>query len=236
MIENIPKFDTIIPNVLTVCTYTEFAPFSYDEQGEIVGSDIVLLKLFAEEMGLGINIIKRAFEELWHTPGKGDCDIAAAGMMEREERSLGVNGVWSRSYMLVKRSLLIRKTDSNVLKGPKDFVDKKIVVTPESTAHIDANERYEHLGANIIPVVPSQDEIVRQILDHKVDAFGEGTLSNEYLANKYVDEYGNPLLVLADIHEMKIPETLQFAIRSKDKNLAICLNAFIATYEAPSKA
>jgi len=234
MSENPYKIDTIIPNTLTVCTYTEFAPFSYEKQGRIVGSDILLLKLFAQEMGLGISIVKKAFEGLWDTPGNGECDIAAAGMMDRKERNLGENGVWSRSYMLVKRSLLIRKTDSDRLRDPKDFIGKKIVVTPESTAHIDANERYKPFGATIIPVVPSQDAIVRRILNYEVDAFGEGNVSNEYLANKHVDHYGNPLLMLADIHEMEVPETLQFAIRSKDRSLAICLNEFIGTYEIPS--
>ena len=137
--------------------------------------------------------------------------------------------------MLVKRSLLIRRADANILKAPDDFAGRKIVVTPESTAHIDANERYLHMGATIIPVVPSQDEIVGQILTHAVDAFGEGNVSNEYLANKYVDRDGIPLLMLADIHEMEIPETLQFAVRSKDKRLVTCLNDFISSYKTFSK-
>ena len=232
---HLPNFDTIFQDVLTVCTYTEFAPFSYEERGEIKGSDILLLKLFAREMGLNTNFVQKPFNGLWNTPGNDECDVAAAGMMDREERILGKSGVWSRSYMLVKRSLLIRRADANILKAPDDFAGRKIVVTPESTAHIDANERYLHMGATIIPVVPSQDEIVGQILTHAVDAFGEGNVSNEYLANKYVDRDGIPLLMLADIHEMEIPETLQFAVRSKDKRLVTCLNDFISSYKTFSK-
>ena len=210
MSEHLRKFDTIVPGVLTVCTYTEFAPFSYREGGEIKGSDILLLKLFARKMGLDTNFIQKPFNGLWNTPGNDECDVAAAGM------------------------LLVRRADANILKGPNDFIGRKIVVTPESTAHIDANERYLPIGVTIIPVVPSQEEIVGQILNHTVDAFGEGNVSNEYLANKYVDQYGNPLLMLADIHEMEIPETLQFAIRSKDKRLANCLNEFICRYKTSS--
>ena len=235
MSEHLPNFDTIVQDVLTVCTYTEFAPFTYEERGEIKGSDILLLKLFAREMGLNTNFIQKPFNGLWNTPGNGECDVAAAGMMDREERILGKNGVWSRSYMLVKRSLLIRRVDATILKGPDDFAGRKIVVTPESTAHIDANERYLPRGATIIPSVPSQDEIVGQILAHAVDAFGEGNVSNEYLANKYVDRDGIPLLMLADIHEMEIPEALQFAVRSKDKRLLNCLNDFISRYKTLSK-
>ena len=225
---NNARFETIVPNVLTICTYTEFAPFAYEEHGKVVGSDIFLLERFAREMGLGVTIIKKEFAGLWLTPGNGECDVAAAGMMKRVGRDLGNTGAWSQSYMLVKRSLLIRRSDADVLKDPADFTGKKIVVTPTSTAHIDAEERYQPLGSIIIPVVPSQDEIVNQLLNHGVDAFGEGNVSNEYLAQKYVDGNGHRLLALADIHTMDQPETLRFAVRATDKSLLHRLNEFIA--------
>ena len=228
MPSNIVPFETIVPNVLTICTYTEFAPFAYEEQGRIVGSDISLLESFAREMGLGVNIIKKDFAGLWHTPGDGECDVAAAGIAALEDRNLDDGGVWSQPYVLVTRSLLIRRTDADVLRGPDDFIGKKIVVTPTSTAHIDAQERYEPLGATIIPAVPSQDEIVRQLLNHEVDALGSGNVSNGYLVEKYIDGNGRRLLALADIHLTDPPETLHFAVRASDKRLLHHLNEFIA--------
>lgn len=227
MTESIDKFETIVPNVLTICTYTEFAPFAYEENGKIVGSDISFLERFAQEMKLGVRFIKKGFAGLWNTPGNGECDIAAAGMMARADRELGASGAWSRAYMLVKRSLLIRRTDQNTLRGPDDFTGKKIVVTPASTAHIDALKRYEPLGSTIIPFVPSQDEIVRQLIGCEVDAFGEGNVSNEYLAKKYVDENGRRLMTLTDIHTMDQSETLRFAVRAADPRLLNRLNEFI---------
>ena len=227
MTESIDKFETIVPNVLTICTYTEFAPFAYEENGKIVGSDIRFLERFAQEMKLGVRFIKKGFAGLWNTPGNGECDIAAAGMMARADRELGASGAWSRAYMLVKRSLLIRRTDQNTLREPDDFTGKKIVVTPASTAHIDALKRYEPLGSTIIPFVPSQDEIVRQLIGCEVDAFGEGNVSNEYLAKKYVDENGRRLMTLTDIHTMDQSETLRFAVRAADPRLLNRLNEFI---------
>ena len=227
MTESIDKFETIVPNVLTICTYTEFAPFAYEENGKIVGSDISFLERFAQEMKLGVSFIKKGFAGLWNTPGNGECDIAAAGMMARADRELGASGAWSRAYMLVKRSLLIRRTDQNTLREPDDFTGKKIVVTPASTAHIDALKRYEPIGSTIIPFVPSQDEIVRQLIGCEVDAFGEGNVSNEYLAKKYVDENGRRLMTLTDIHTMDQSETLRFAVRAADPRLLNRLNEFI---------
>ena len=220
-------FTTISEGILTVCTYTEFAPFSYEDGGDIVGTDISLLKEFAKETGLRVYIIKRDFPGLWETPGVGICDVAAAGMMEYEDRRLGNNAVWSVPYMLVKRSLLIRRTDSEFLKEPQDFQGKTIVVTPTSSAHIDGDLRYKPVGATIISSVPSQDEIVSQLLSGQIDAFGEGDVSNEYLSKKYLDEHGERLLVLTDLHTMENPELLRLAVRSVDPRLPTAINEFL---------
>ena len=227
MSENEFAFTTLSEGVLTICTYTEFAPFSYEDRGDIVGTDISLLREFASKTDLGIKIIKRGFPGLWETPSDGDCDVAAAGMMEYEDRRLGRNAVWSDPYLLVRRSLLIRRSDAEILRGPEDFKGKTIVVTPTSSADIDADLRYRPLGATIIPLVPSQDEIVSQLLSGGIDAFGEGDVSNEYLAGKYLDERQERLLALTDVHSMENPELIRFAVRSVDERLPAAINEFL---------
>ncbi len=222
------RIATITPGILTICTYTEFAPFSYEEDGEIVGTDIDFLKNFAAEMNLRVKILRKDFSGLWETPGQGICDVSAAGMMEYQDRILGDSAVWSEPYMLVTRSLLIRSSDRDILKSPEDFRDKKIVVTPTSSAHIDGDIRYKPIGATIISEVPSQEEIVSQLLSGQIDAFGEGDVSNEYLASRYTDSNGERLLVLTDVHPMEKPELLRFAVRSVDHNLPTRLNEFIS--------
>ena len=231
MSESDLAFTTLSEGVLTICTYTEFAPFSYEDRGDIVGTDISLLREFAAKTDLRIKIIKRGFPGLWETPSDGDCDVAAAGMMEYEDRRLGRNAVWSDPYLLVRRSLLIRRSDAEILRGPEDFKGKTIVVTPTSSADIDADLRYRPLGATIIPLVPSQDEIVSQLLSGEIDAFGEGDVSNEYLAGKYLDEHRERLLVLTDVHSMETPELIRFAVRSVDEKLPAAINEFLREIE-----
>ena len=223
------KLQTIVPDILTICTYSEFAPFSYKKDGSVVGTDIELLENFAHKMGLNLNIIEKQFDGLWNMPGLGQCDISAAGMMS-EGRDLDDKGIWSESYITVKRSLLIRHTDKDILKEPWNFSGKKIVVTPESAAHIDAIERYETYGAIIIPTVPSQNVIVNQLLSGEIDAFGEGDVSNGFLAERFTENDGSNPLILTDIHEMSFPEELSFAVRSSDKGLICNLNEFINEY------
>ena len=223
------KFQTIVTDVLTICTYSEFAPFSYKKDGSVVGTDIELLENFAYKMGLDVNIIEKQFDGLWNMPGLGQCDISAAGVMS-EGRDLDDKGIWSESYITVKRSLLIRHTDKDILKEPWNFSGKKIVVTPESAAHIDAIERYETYGAIIIPTVPSQNVIVNQLLSGEIDAFGEGDVSNGFLAERFTENDGSNPLILTDIHEMNFPEELCFAVRSFDKRLIYNLNEFLNAY------
>ena len=77
MPKNMNAFTTVSEGILTICTYTQFAPFSYEDGVNIVGTDISLLKEFARETDLEVNIIKRDFPGLWETPGNGipDCSI-----------------------------------------------------------------------------------------------------------------------------------------------------------------
>ena len=91
--------------------------------------------------------------------------------------------------------------------------------------------RYRPLGATIIPLVPSQDEIVSQLLSGEIDAFGEGDVSNEYLAGKYLDERQERLLALTDVHSMENPELIRFAVRSVDKRLPAAINEFLKEIE-----
>ena len=131
--------------------------------------------------------------------------------------------------MIVYRSLLIRREDVDLLVRPEDFAGKTIVATPASAADIDAQERYEPLGATVISHVPSQDNVVQRLLRREIDAFGEGDVSNAYLAEQYLDEQGQARLLLTDVHPMDPLETLHFAVRAADPRLVQCLNQFITT-------
>lgn len=221
-------FTTLIPGVLTVCTYVGFAPFAHELEGRIVGTDIELLERFAARYALRLSCLKKPFPHLWLTPGAGECDVAASGLGARADRELGARAVWSRPYMTVQRSLLIRRGEAERLQVPEDFAGKTIVATPESAADFDARERYVPHGATLIAEVPSQDDVARRLLNHEVDAFGEGDVSNAYLAEQYLDREGQPLLVLADVHPLEPIETLHFAVRAADPRLTQCLDAFIA--------
>ena len=209
---------TIEPQALTVCAYTEFAPFAYERDGAIVGTDLDLLRRFAAQKGLRVSVCRRPFRDLWHRPGLGECDVAAAGLAALPGRDLTTHGAWSAPYMTVRRSLLIRRADAATLRTPADFRGRKIVVTPHSTAEVDASQRFLPWGANIVTTVPSQRAVVEALVRGDVDAFAEGEPSNRYLAERYGGSRSSPSLLLADIHAM-----------AKVEKLLTRLDAFLAT-------
>lgn len=219
---------TIEPQVLTICAYAAFAPFAFERDGEIVGTDIDLLRRFAQQKGLRVRTVKCPFRNLWQRPGLGNCDVAAAGLAALPGRDVTANGAWSAPYATVRRSLLIRGDDAERLRVPADFRGKKIVATPDSTAEFDARLRYLPLGAELILTVPSQRAVVQALLLQEIDAFAEGELSNRYLAERYGTGQAHPLLALADIHQMAAVETLHFAVRATDSRLLARLNAFLS--------
>ena len=227
---------TVVPGVLTVCAYGEFAPFTFERAGEVVGTDIALLRQFAHREDLRVRILQRPFLDLWQRPGLGECDVAAAGLAALPGRDLTAHGSWSAPYMVVRRSLLIRGTDADTLRGPADFRGRKIVVTPHSTAEVDARQRYLPRGAEIIPDVPAQRAVVEALVRGDVDAFAEGEPSNRYLMERYGGCQASPSLLLADIHAMAQVETLHFAVRATDARLLARLNAFLATRDGAEPA
>ena len=215
------SFETLEPKALTVHTYVRFAPFCHEVEGEIVGTDIELLTRFAESEGLRAHFEPVEFPGIWTRPGYDQCDIAAAGIAALNVRDPGTGGCWSEAYAVVRRSLLVRRSDAGSLRGPDDFAGRTIVVTAQSTADIDARTRYAGVHAEIVPELPTQGEMVRRLLAGEVDAYAGGETSNRFVAAS------EPRVEVVDVHEMEMPETLHFVARRADPKLRESLNAFI---------
>ena len=212
----------IATDTLTVCTYTHFAPFSYEKDGKIVGTDITLLKRFARSQGLDARFEVTEFPDIWTRPGRGECDIAAAGIGSIADRDPGRGGCWSAPYAFVRRSLLVRRSDARSMRGPEDLAGRSIVVTADSAADVDARIRYAPIGANIVTAQPPQDEMVRRLLNGEIDAYAGGETSNRYLVES------EPRLAVVDVHSMEPPETLHFAVRRVGPGLVEALNEFLS--------
>jgi polar amino acid transport system substrate-binding protein len=98
---------------LTVCTHLPYEPFQHTEGGEVVGFDVDLMDLVAEELGVEQKIFDTPFEGIQsgQALNTGKCDVAAAGMTITEERARVID--FSDPYFNATQALLVKK-DSGI--------------------------------------------------------------------------------------------------------------------------
>jgi polar amino acid transport system substrate-binding protein len=94
---------------LTVCTHLPYEPFQYNQGGEVVGFDVDLMDLVAEDLGLKQKIFNTPFEgiETGQAMNTSKCDIAAAGMTITDERAEVMD--FSDPYFDATQALLVKK-------------------------------------------------------------------------------------------------------------------------------
>jgi ABC-type amino acid transport substrate-binding protein len=92
---------TLVEGELQVCLYSNSGPISsQDAEGEWTGHDIIYLEDFAESLLLEFIPVKyESFEGIWSKPSEGECDVAASGISDSEERRSQSNSAsWSKPY------------------------------------------------------------------------------------------------------------------------------------------
>ena len=94
---------------LTVCTHLPYEPFQYNEGGEVVGFDVDLMDLVADELDLEQKIFNTPFEgiETGQSMNTGKCDVAAAGMTITDERAEVMD--FSDPYFDATQALLVKE-------------------------------------------------------------------------------------------------------------------------------
>jgi len=131
-------FKTLVSGKLQVCLYHGFAPFSVKDDSGWHGWDVDYLKKFADQNGLGFEVVERDFKGIWLEPDKGSCDIAGSGISYTlDRRDAKGSGAWSNTYYQVVRTFLVRTPDFTQLTKVEDLKGKKVIVTKDSTANSD---------------------------------------------------------------------------------------------------
>lgn len=123
---------------LTVCTHLPYKPFQFNEGGEVVGFDVDMMDLVAEELGVEQEIIDTPFEGIQsgESLNTGKCDIAAAGMTITEERAKVID--FSEPYFDATQALLV-KTGSGIT-SLEDLAGKSVAVQEGTTGEEYVNE------------------------------------------------------------------------------------------------
>ena len=95
-------------SVIHVGTNAEFPPFEYiDENGEIAGFDVAVMKAIGEEMGYDVEFTNMEFKSLTASLKTGGLDAVAAGMTITEDRKQSVD--FSDGYYEATQCIVVSK-------------------------------------------------------------------------------------------------------------------------------
>ncbi|MEU5551620.1 basic amino acid ABC transporter substrate-binding protein [Micromonospora sp. NPDC047793] len=117
---------------LTVCTHLPYPPFqSKDAAGEVIGFDVDMIDLVAQELGVEQRIVDTPFEGIksGQDLNTGKCDVAAAGMTITEERQKVMD--FSAPYFDATQAMLVKT--GKPYKSLDDLRGKKVAVQAATT-------------------------------------------------------------------------------------------------------
>lgn len=118
-------------NLLIIGTNSEYAPFSFMENNQIVGFDIDLVTEIAKVMGKTLELQDMPFDALIPAMQTGHLQIIATGITPTEKRALQVN--FTKPY-LKGDPLLIVSSPKSPIKTVDELKNKKVAVNEGFTA------------------------------------------------------------------------------------------------------
>lgn len=127
-----PKASEHHHDLLIVGTNGEFAPFTYIENGELVGFDIDIAKEVSTRMGKKIQFKDMPFDALIPDLALGNVDFLAAGMSYTEERAQRV--LFTKPYLSGDPLMIFTLAKDNAPKSLDDLKGKTVVVNEGYTA------------------------------------------------------------------------------------------------------
>ena len=189
---------------------TEFQPFEYIENGEVVGFDIDLMKEIGKVLGKNIVVKNITFDGLLPALQAGKIDVIIAGMTVTEERKKHIN--FSNPYYTSKQYIIVNNENKKI-KNFETLLGHKIGVVLGCTGDIIATglgnkidlKRYTTTSENIIALKAGKIDAI--ILDSEP-------------AKNFVKK--NPELKLIDDNMAK--EDYAIAIKKEDTKLLKDIN------------
>lgn len=130
---------TVSTNVLHVGTNAEFAPFSFVEEGRVMGFEIDLIKLVAQKIGKEIVIVDLPWDALIPELRSGSVDVIAAGMTITDERAKAVS--FTEPYLDGEPLVACFLKDYQAISTEEDIFEHSIVVNDGYTADFFVTEK-----------------------------------------------------------------------------------------------
>lgn len=157
------------PGSLTVCSNPPYEPFEFeDDNGEIVGLDIDIVREVAKDLGVDLTVVVTPFDSIQSGASLNTdaCDVVASGITITEERAGKFD--FSEPYFDADQGLLV--AEGSDLSDVESLAGKKVAVQMATTGETWAQEnglttvQFEDLGLQVQALTTGQvDAVVNDI-------------------------------------------------------------------------
>jgi len=213
-------------DALTVCTHLPYKPFQFtNAEGEVVGFDVDILKLLADDLGVEENVVSMDWNQITSAAvfAAHKCDVAMGGATITPERAKAV--LFSDPYFNSTQALLV-KTDSGIT-GLADLKGKRLGIQADTTGAIYAEKHAEEYGYTTVvfddlaleTTAVSAGKVVAAIGDNgPLYQFAEDTPGTEIAAEFDTGEYYGFLAKKDDENAQKLIDRLNQQIAQAKEN------------------
>ena len=152
---------------IVVATSPDWPPYEYiDDAGNVIGTDILMAKWMAEQLGVELEIQEMAFDACLAAVAMGDVDMVVAGLTYDEERTnaMELTGIyWNEG----DQGLLVKKGMGATYNSAAAFDGKAVAAQNGTNQQIMVEEQLT--GATCKPVTTIPDGVT-MVKSGRVDA------------------------------------------------------------------
>ena len=135
---------------VVIATSPDWPPYEYiDDEGNVVGTDVLMMQWIAEQLGVALEIQPLAFDACLAAVGRGDVDLMVAGLTFDEERlnAMELTGIyWNEG----DQGLLVRKGEGATFNSAEAFDGKYVYPeVPEVSNTVDFGRIYPDAKGDI---------------------------------------------------------------------------------------
>ena len=146
---------------VVIATSPDWPPYEYiDDDGNVVGTDVLMMQWMAEQLGVELEIQSMAFDTCLAAVGRGDVDMMIAGLTYDEERTnaMDLTGIyWNEG----DQGLLVKKGMGATYNSAEAFAGKTVAAQNGTNQQIMVEEQLTGAKLELITKIPDGVNMVK---------------------------------------------------------------------------
>ena len=159
--------DILAAGKLTIATSPDWPPYEYyDDNNNVVGTDVLMVKWMAEQLGVELEIKEMSFDACLAAVGMKDVDLVVAGLTFDEERlnAMELTGIyWNEGA----QGLVVKKGEGAKYNSAAAFDGKLVAAQNGTNQQIMVEEQLTGATLELITRIPDG---VNMVKSGRVDA------------------------------------------------------------------